>query len=403
MWRAGSVNPYSLMLDFTEVRGVWMDLRMACGAAKRRERVVQQAFAAVWRNAYVRALVTIFLFVVAFLFLWRTRQVWFLAVAAFLIAYLVYPLLIWSQRRFHARWLGLVIFFLALGVLVGLIVSLVIGLVQQVIQFSQTVPELVQRVTSDATDLPRVIRSLPLPPALQAQAQSGYRAAVDQLGSLTSNLLEGLGAFVTGGGLVTSITAVTSSIIDLIALLALTVYILLTLPQVTHFLVRMAPKPYQGTTRDVLAKFEHAVGGYFRGQLVIASFVGVVVGAGFYLLGIPLALSLGFLAGVFNLVPYLGVIVSTLPALLLALSGGWWQVVGVLAVVTVANQLETHILSPLVLGRSTKLHPAVVIIAIFIGASLSGIWGALIAVPLAAFAKLLYEDYYQTSRFYENG
>ena len=105
----------------------------------------------------------------------------------------------------------------------------------------------------------------------------------------------------------------------------------------------------------------------------------------------------------FNLVPYLGVVVSTLPALLLALSGGWWQVLGVLAVVTAANQLETHILSPLVLGRSTKLHPAVVIIAILIGASLSGIWGALIAVPLAAFAKLLYEDYYQTSRFYENG
>ena len=364
---------------------------------------MQQAFAAVWRNAYVRSLVTLLLFLAAFLFLWRTRQVWFLAVAAFLIAYLVYPLLVWSQRRFHARWLGLVLFFLALGVLVALMVSLVVGLVQQVIQFSQTVPELVQRVTSDATSLPVMIRNLPLPASLRSAAESGYRSGVDQLGNLTSRLLEGLGAFVTGGGLVTSITAVTSSVIDLIALLALTVYILLTLPQVTHFLVRTAPKPYQGIVRDVLAKFEHAVGGYFRGQLIVASFIGIVVGAGFYLLGIPLALSLGFLAGVFNLVPYLGVVVSTLPALLLALSGGWWQVLGVLAVVTVANQLETHILSPLVLGRSTKLHPAVVIIAILIGASLSGIWGALIAVPLAAFAKLLYEDYYQTSRFYENG
>ena len=106
---------------------------------------MQQAFAAVWRNAYVRTLVTLLLFLAAFLFLWRTRQVWFLAVAAFLIAYLVYPLLVWSQRRFHARWLGLVLFFLALGVLVALMVSLVVGLVQQVIQFSQTVPALVQR------------------------------------------------------------------------------------------------------------------------------------------------------------------------------------------------------------------------------------------------------------------
>ncbi len=107
----------------------------------------------------------------------------------------------------------------------------------------------------------------------------------------------------------------------------------------------------------------------------------------------PLALSLGFLAGLFNLVSYLGVIISTLPALLLAAGVGGWQVLGVLGVVA-ANQLETYILSPIILSRSTQLHPAAIIIAILIGASLRGIVGALVAVPLVAFLKLLYEDYY---------
>lgn len=364
---------------------------------------MRQAFETVWRYAFVRVLATLVLAYVLGVFFVQTRHVWFLSLAGFLIAYLVYPLLAWSQRRFHARWLGLLLFFLALAVMLALIASLVYGLVEQVVQFSQTLPALLRTVTGDATDVPRIIRSLPVPEAFQPQLVDAYRSAVGQLGSLTTSLLNGLESFVLGGGLAGSLSAITNSLIDLFALLALTVYTLLSLPQVTRFLIRVFPKPYQPTARDVVSKFEHAVGGYFRGQLAIASTVGVLVGLGFWILGVPLALSLGFLAGVFNLVPYLGVIVSTVPALLLAASVGGWQVLGVLGVVTAANQLETHILSPLILGRSTELHPAAVIVAILLGASLGGIWGALLAVPLAAFAKLLYEDYYQTSRLYERG
>ena len=226
---------------------------------------------------------------------------------------------------------------------------------------------------------------------------------VNQLGNATTAILNTLQGFIVGGGLFGTITTVVSGVIKVVALVALTVYLLLSFPKVQRFLVRLPPKPYHALSQDLMLKFEHAVGGYFRGQLIVASAVGIIVGVGFALLGVPLALSLGFLAGAFNLIPYLGVIVSTLPALLLALGGGWFKVVGVLVVVTIANQLESHILSPLILGRSTRLHPAVIIIAILLGASLAGIWGALIAVPLAAFAKLLYEDYYQTSRFYEEG
>ena len=364
---------------------------------------MQQAFVAVWRNVYVRVFVALVLATLTGLFLWQTRHVCFLSLAAFLIAYLVHPLLAWSQRRFHAPWLGLALFFLALALMLGLIAWLVYGLVEQVVQFSQTLPELLRTVTGNAADVPQIIQTLPLPASLQPQLVDAYRAAVGQLENLTSGLLNGLESFVVGGGLVGSLTAITNSLIDGFALLALTVYVLLSLPQVTRFLVQVFPKPYQPTARDVMGKFERAVGGYFRGQLAIASTVGVLVGLGLYLLGVPLALSLGFLAGVFNLVPYLGVIVSTVPAMLLAATVGGWQVLGVLGVVTAANQLETHVLSPLILGRSTELHPAAVIVAILLGASLGGIWGALLAVPLAAFAKLLYEDYYQKSRFYEEG
>ena len=381
-----------------------MDRQNTCEQARaERNPIMQQAFASVWRYAWVRVVLTLFLAYIGGTFIVQTSHVWFLALAAFLTAYLAHPLLSWTRRRFHAEWLGLLLFFLALLVILALIASLLYGLVEQAVQFTRTLPGLVRAVTGDAADVPQLIRNLPIPERYQPDLVNAYRSAVGQLGNVTTGILDGLESYIVGGGLIGSITTITNSVIDLVALLALTVYILLSLPEVTRFLLRMFPKPYQPTTRDVVRKFEHAVGGYFRGQLAIASCVGVMVGLGLWLLGVPLALSLGFLAGVFNLIPYLGVIVSTIPALILAASVGGWQVLGVLGVVAAANQLEAHVLSPLILGRTTELHPAAIIIAILIGASLGSIWGALVSVPLVAFLKLLYEDYYQTSRFYEKG
>jgi predicted PurR-regulated permease PerM len=78
-------------------------------------------------------------------------------------------------------------------------------------------------------------------------------------------------------------------------------------------------------------------------------------------------------------------------------------VVAVLGVVVVANQVEAHILSPRILGQATSLHPVSVIGAILVGSSLYGLVGALLAVPLMAFLKVLYVEFYLNSRFYREG
>ncbi len=119
---------------------------------------------------------------------------------------------------------------------------------------------------------------MPVPAQVQPQLVDAYRSAVGQLGSLTSGLSNGLETFVLRNTLVSDLTTITSSLIDLFALLALTSYMLM--PQVTRLLVRVFPEPHQPTAKDVVSKFEHAVGGYFRGQLLIASTVGAMVGLG---------------------------------------------------------------------------------------------------------------------------
>ena len=362
-----------------------------------------QAFSAIWQNPYIRVLVTLLTLGGLLYLFYLTLGVWMLALAAFLIAYLAYPVLAWSARRFRARWLGVVFFLGVLVAILGSFAVLISGLVGQLALFSEEFPELLEGAVEASERLPRTIAGLPLPGPLRDALFQAYESLNTQLGDLTSRLLSGLTTFVTGGGLLSNVTTVAGGIIQVGALLVLTIYFLVDLPRINRGLVLVFPKPYQPVARDIRDKFEHAVGDYFRGQLAIALFVGLVTGIGLALLRVPLALSLGFLAGVFNLVPYLGVLIAIAPALLLAATLGWFQVVGVLAVFTLANQLETHLLSPLILGRSTQLHPAAVIIAILLGSTLAGIWGAVLAVPVAAFLKLLYTDYYQQSRFYKNG
>ena len=133
--------------------------------------------------------------------------------------------------------------------------------------------------------------------------------------------------------------------------------------------------------------------------------MGIFVGVGLTLSGIPSAPAIGFLAGLFNIVPYLGVVIAITPALLLAATtkAVILKLILVVVIFVAANQIEGHLLSPLVLGRTTDLHPVTVVLAILSGLALFGIVGALVAVPLVALAKLLLQEYYYPSRVYTDG
>lgn len=155
----------------------------------------------------------------------------------------------------------------------------------------------------------------------------------------------------------------------------LSAYFLYDLPRLGRAALAVFPEPYQPLAQDLAAKLNASVGGYVRGQLLVALCVGFLVGLGFWLVGVPLAASLGFLAGVFNLIPFVGVVVSGVPALLLAATGGLGKAALALLVMVAANQLEAHVLGPLIVGRATRLHPVTAIAAILTGGTLFGLWG----------------------------
>lgn len=132
--------------------------------------------------------------------------------------------------------------------------------------------------------------------------------------------------------------------------------------------------------RDILLAF-------FRGQVVIGFLYGLILAAGFGLLGIPGGIVLGLCIGMLNIVPYLGTLVGLSTVLLLAFfSGGIWLALAALAVFCVAQLAESYFLTPKIMGKRTGLHPMVIMVAIFFWANaLDGLLGMVLAVPLTAF------------------
>ncbi|AEB10794.1 protein of unknown function UPF0118 [Marinithermus hydrothermalis DSM 14884] len=365
---------------------------------------MRDAFQQVWANPYVRVLAALLGVWALYQLLARAQSVWTAFVVAYVLAYLANPLVCWLERFRVRRVLGVVVAYALLFLFLGFASVLVAEVVGQLSRFARDLPALVAPLVQWVEGLPDRITRFEVPPELERVLQGASASLQALLEGFANTLLEWLRTLLgTGGSLIQGLAGIVGGLFQLFIVFVLTAYMLLDFPRIGQSLIQVFPRPYQPLIQDLAAKLDHAVGGYVRGQLLIAALVGTVVGLGLFFLGVPLAAALGFIAGVFNLVPYLGVIVSIIPALLLALPQGGVAVVGTLVVFILANQLEAHLFSPLILSRATQLHPVTVILAILAGATLFGLWGAVLAVPFAAFLKVIFSEYYLNSRWYENG
>jgi len=158
-------------------------------------------------------------------------------------------------------------------------------------------------------------------------------------------------------------------------------------PDVYHRrLLHLVPPSRRQRAREVIDRTTVTLMRWIIGRIVLMVFVGVLTCLGLWLAGVPLAFTLGLLAGVMTFVPYLGLLISIVPALLVALTRSPWEVVWVVVVFAIAHGLEGYFLSPLVARRTVEVPPAFTIsVQIFFGA----VWGVLgfaFATPMAVIA-----------------
>ncbi len=368
---------------------------------------MREAFQRVWANPYVQVLAYLLLFGLA-LYLFRLLlPALFPFLLALGFAYLVHPLVRGLERRRLPRAVGVVLVYLGLFLFLGLASLLAYQIVAHLSGLARGLAEGVGPLWAWVQGLPKALEGLPLPPSLrealgQVLVQSG--ASLEAFfQSLVRLLLDWLKGLVQNGGLVAFLTGIPGGVVQALAALLLSVYLLYDLPRIGKALLDLVPRPYRPLALDLSAKLDRALGGFLRGQLLVAFWVGVLVGLGLFLLGVPMAGGLGFLAGVFNLIPYAGPIVAGVLAFFLALPLGLAKAFLAILVLVAVNQLDAHLLSPWILGRAVQIHPVTAILAILVGAHLLGLWGVFLAVPTAAFLKLLLQDYYRGSRFYQEG
>lgn len=142
----------------------------------------------------------------------------------------------------------------------------------------------------------------------------------------------------------------------------------------------------------VITKIEERLGAWVRGQMLLALIIGLATFLGLTILGIPYNLPLSILAGILEIVPFIGPIISAIPAILIALIYSPVMALITTALYILIQQIEAHIVIPMVMRRTVGLPPLVTILALMVGAKLAGIVGALLAIPIVvAFGTIVSE------------
>ncbi|GHO55820.1 hypothetical protein KSB_42950 [Ktedonobacter robiniae] len=174
---------------------------------------------------------------------------------------------------------------------------------------------------------------------------------------------------------------------DVIVIAVLSVYLLLDGSRASNWIRQNAPRLTQANF--VLDAVPHIVGGYIRGQLLLSTLIGGLVGGGMFAFHVPYAVLLGVLAFVLEFIPVLGTLVSGSICILIALTQGWLIALGVLIYFVVVHIIEGDVVGPRVVGKAIGLHPVISIAALIAGAELFGIWGVLFASPVVGVLQVM--------------
>jgi len=162
----------------------------------------------------------------------------------------------------------------------------------------------------------------------------------------------------------------------------LTAFMSMDAPRIVSFFESLVPKYWRGDYGRLLGGVEAGLAGVVRGQVTIMGINGVLTFVGLFLLKVPFAFALSFLATILYVVPIFGTIISSLPIVLLALTVSFGKGLAALAWILVIHGVETYLLNPKIMGDAARIHPVLIVLALVVGERSAGIAGALLAVPV---------------------
>ncbi|MEM7795056.1 MAG: AI-2E family transporter [Cyanobacteria bacterium P01_C01_bin.118] len=321
--------------------------------------------------------------------LWQLKSLLLLVMVAVVLACSIAPVVDWAEQYRVPRWLGVILVYLTLisalvllGVLIGPTVF------EQLERLLRRVPVSIRGLLNEAdawltafTDTrPEFARNELFTQLIDVQGLVSWTIKSSQQLLVRSY---GVTAGILGG------------VLSLVLALFVSGYMVADSRTLVKNLTRLLPSPWDERLLAQAPPMGQRIGGYLRGRIVVSALLSVATGVGLSLLGLKdLAVGLGAIAGVTNLIPFLGPILGAVPALLVAIPQGGWTFLWVLLLYVVAQNLETYILDPLLVGTSVGVHPLYQLLAVLGGAQVLGIIGALIVPPWIAGGAVLLENLY---------
>jgi predicted PurR-regulated permease PerM len=289
---------------------------------------------------------------------------------ATMVTAMLLPLVDYLDRRGLPRGAAVAGVIVASIVVVGGILTFVVS------QFVQGAPALVDQVTISITNARNSLNTGLLSHFSNDQIKSATDTAIEALKNNQAKLTSG--ALSTAGTITEIVTGALLMFFTLI-------FLLQGGRNIFAFITKVFPTTVRDRVRDASRAGFHSLTGYVRATFLVALVDAIGIGTGLAIMGIPLALPLASLVFLGAFIPLVGAVIAGGLAVIVALiAKGWVFALITLGVIVAVQQLEAHVLQPLVMGRAVSLHPLAVVLAIAAGGVSAGIVGALLAVPIVA-------------------
>lgn len=308
---------------------------------------------------------------------WTARQVLILVLVAVVLAVGMDPAVRWSQRRLKmSRGVATAAIMLVTVWFLALFLALVVPpIVEESRDLIARAPRYVEEIEHSRGWVGELEEQLEISGRLRELADDAPAIA----GSALSSIFGVVGT-VAGG------------LFNLLTILVLTIYFMASLPRFEEDVAALFPPDKKQEYRVLMSRATERIGGYVSGNLTISLIAGVVSFAGFLIIGLPFPAALAMWIAITDLIPVIGAVLGAVLCVLVALTVGIGTAVATLIFVLVYQQIENYVIGPKVMNKAVDLSPAAVLVALLAGGAMLGFAGALLALPLAAAAKVIVRD-----------
>lgn len=324
------------------------------------------------------AIVIVFAIVLALL--WAARAVLILVFFAAVIAAGIAPAVwrvrvlgrFWFKRRLDRGTAVLLVYFPFVILVAGLAIILAPRLIHETRALSAQLPLLVEQNILAPLD-----RFFPMDPVRRYLAK---------------------GISIPQSSVLLYLRSAATVIASVVAVLFMIVYMLIDAERLRNLILLLYPQEVRGDRRQTLTRMGNRMSSWLSAQLILSGIMGLASFAGLIALRVPYALPLAILAALGELVPVIGPIVGTTPALVIALLQSRWQFWSVLAMALVFQKMENFFIAPRVMAKKVSISPLAAFIAFMMGGAILGIIGAIMAIPVAAILKVAFEEVFVARR-----